>query len=160
MMGLSAGDDAQTSAQTTKEAESESESGSIREAAEPKEVVASAPFADARADCGKNAVVYGPGSYFARDASYSASDTYSPKDANGHKRMFLCRLALGSYAVVNPGYTGKEPPVRDAERVIGVGQLLHDTTTNNDIKKGVPQIMVAYKDNQAVSDYLVTFAWK
>lgn len=46
-MGLSTGDNAQTSAQTTKEAESESESGSIREAAEPKEVVASAPFADA-----------------------------------------------------------------------------------------------------------------
>ena len=46
-MGLSAGDNAQTSAQTTKEAESESESVSIREAAEPKEVVASAPFMDA-----------------------------------------------------------------------------------------------------------------
>ena len=43
-------------------------------------------------DCGsagKNATMYGPGAYFARNASYSARDTYSPKDTLGHKRVFL-----------------------------------------------------------------------
>ena len=111
-----------------------------------------------RSYAGKNATVYGPGSYFARDASYSARHTYSPPDANGHKRIFMCRLALGASTGVEPGYTDKEPPVRDPERLLGVGVLRYDTTTNKKYDaNGVAEIMVAYKDNQACADYLVTF---
>ena len=147
-----------------------------------------------RSYAGKNATVYGPGSYFARvhraeppkpahcsprhacyssslvcsslrvwceqqDASYSARRTYSPPDEHGLKRIFMCRLALGAHAAVNPGYSEKEPPVRDPNRLLGVGTLRYDTTTNDRYDEhGVAEIMVAYKDNQAYADYLVTFA--
>ena len=111
-----------------------------------------------RSYAGKNATVYGPGVYFARDASYSISETYSPTDAHGLKRMFLCRLAVGAHTSVSPGYRDKEPPVRDAERLLGVGMLRYDTTSNGRLSAaGVPEIMVAYKDNQAYAEYLVTF---
>ena len=114
-----------------------------------------------RSYAGKNAVVYGRGVYFARDASYSARETYSPRDEKGHKRMFLCRLALGSHVQVRHGYGSKafetEPPVRDADRLLGVGTLKHDTTTGGNVQGGVPEIMVAYKDGQGYPEYLVTF---
>ena len=110
-----------------------------------------------RSYAGKNATIYGPGSYFARDSSYSARHTYSPPDHQGLKRIFLCRLALGAHVIVNPGYGGKEPPVRDAERLLGVGTLQYDTTSNDKMKDGIPEIMVAFQDQQAYADYLVTF---
>ena len=70
----------------------------------------------------------------------------------------MCRLALGASTGVEPGYTDKEPPVRDPERLLGVGVLRYDTTTNKKYDaNGVAEIMVAYKDNQACADYLVTF---
>jgi len=111
---------------------------------------------------GKNAMYYGVGVYFARDASYSARDTYSPPDANGHKRVFLCRLARGSHVAVRHGYGDKahekEAPVRDPDRLLGVGTLKHDTTTNGQMKDGQPEVMVAMKDGQGYPEYLVTFS--
>ena len=106
----------------------------------------------------QNATVYGPGSYFARDTSYSARHTYSPPDRSGMKRIFMCRLAIGAATQVAPGYGGAEPPVRDDERLLGVGTLKYDTTTGGGAKGGVAEIMVAFKDNQAVAEYLVTFS--
>jgi hypothetical protein len=111
-----------------------------------------------RSYAGKNATVYGPGSYFARDASYSARPTYSPPDAQGLKRMFLCRLAIGAHTSVPHGYSGKEPPTRDPEALLGVGTLKYDTTSNGNLDvHGVPEILVAFKDNQAYAEFLVTF---
>ena len=69
-----------------------------------------------RSYAGQHATVYGKGVYFARDASYSARETYSPKDDHGLKRVLLCRLALGSHIQVPKGYGNKitelEPPVQ------------------------------------------------
>ena len=110
-----------------------------------------------RSYAGKNATVYGPGSYFARDTSYSARSTYSPPDEHGVQRIFMCRLAIGSACPVDPGYDDKEPPVRDGDPMLGVGTLKHDTTTNKNFKDGLPEIMVAFKDNQAMAEYLVAF---
>ena len=45
-----------------------------------------------RSFCGKNAVRYGKGVYFARDSSYSSNDTYSRPDADGVKRMIVCKV--------------------------------------------------------------------
>ena len=110
-----------------------------------------------RSFAGKNATVYGPGSYFARDTSYSVRSTYSPPDEQGVKRIFMCRIALGAHQSVPFGYDEREPPVRDAERLLGVGTLRYDTTTDNNFRDGIAQVMVAYKDNQAYPEYLVTF---
>lgn len=112
-----------------------------------------------RSYAGKNATVYGPGSYFARDASYSCQPRYSPPEkGTGLKRIFMCRLALGAHVAVQGGYADKEPPVRDPERLLGVGVLRYDCTTNDRLDRhGIAEIMVAFKDNQAYADYLVTF---
>ena len=40
-----------------------------------------------RSFAGKNATVYGRGVYFARDASYSTSQTYSKPDSGGVQHM-------------------------------------------------------------------------
>ena len=70
----------------------------------------------------------------------------------------MCRLALGAHHAVPKGYKDKEPPVRDPEPVAGVGTLKYDTTTNGRLDEhGVPEVMVAFKDNQAYAEYLVTF---
>ena len=37
--------------------------------------------------------------YFARDAAYSAKDSYSPPDGRGRKRAFLARVLVGDTAV-------------------------------------------------------------
>ena len=72
-------------------------------------------------------------------ASYSARGTYSPVDDEGMKRIFMCRLAIGAHTAVQKGYNDREPPVRDAERLLGVGTLRYDTTTDSSpAKDGVP----------------------
>ena len=40
---------------------------------------------------------YGDGVYFARDSSYSISDSYSAPDRYGYKRMFYARVLTGEY---------------------------------------------------------------
>ena len=113
-----------------------------------------------RSYAGKNATYYGPGCYFARDSSYSARDTYSPPDSSRQKRIFMCRVALGAHMEVQHGYSGKEPPERDDTRLLGVGTLKYDCTTNGRIDaSGLPEVIVAFKDNQAYPEYLVTFRW-
>ena len=61
--------------------------------------------------------------------------------------------------------------MRDTDRLLGVGSLRFDATTNGAMKEAtvvdaesgamvvmpVPEIMVAYKDSQAYPEYLVTF---
>ena len=46
-----------------------------------------------RSYCGKNAVCFGRGAYFARDMSYSANDKYSPPNSNKEKYA-LCIVYL------------------------------------------------------------------
>merc|ERR1712100_291224 len=85
-----------------------------------------------RAFCGKNATAFGKGVYFARDASYSSSTTYSKPNSRGIQHMFLCRVVIGEYC------QGKRdalvPDVRE-------GNKLFDSTVN-DMKN--PGIFVTY----------------
>ena len=56
--------------------------------------------------------------------------------------------------------------MRDQERLLGVGNLKFDTTTNGRMGGSplpaangtLPEVMVAYKDNQAYPEYLITFS--
>uniref|UniRef100_A0A3B5AGG8 Poly [ADP-ribose] polymerase n=1 Tax=Stegastes partitus TaxID=144197 RepID=A0A3B5AGG8_9TELE len=52
-----------------------------------------------RSYAGKNATCFGKGSYFAVNASYSASDTYSQPNQNGEKLMYVCQVLTGDYTV-------------------------------------------------------------
>ena len=74
-----------------------------------------------RSFCGKNATVYGKGVYFARDASYSSSTTYSQPNAQGMQHMFLCRIVIGEYC--RGVQNALAPPARN-------GPVLFDSTSN------------------------------
>merc|ERR1711988_1748424 len=54
-----------------------------------------------RSFCGKNAVVYGKGVYFANNSFYS--NRYAHADSQGVKRMFLCRVAVGEFCLGKNG---------------------------------------------------------
>ncbi|XP_072255436.1 protein mono-ADP-ribosyltransferase TIPARP-like [Pyxicephalus adspersus] len=59
---------------------------------------------------GKNGTIYGKGSYFARDASYSHG--YSPATPEGHHFMFLAKVLVGRATVGNSTYT-RPPPLKN-----------------------------------------------
>ena len=89
--------------------------------------------------------MWGYGSYFARDASYSSSPTYSRPNHKGFQHMFLCRVVVGEFC--KGQRDALTPDVR-------AGHQLYDTTVN-DMKS--PSIYVTYHDAQAYPEYLVRF---
>ena len=96
-----------------------------------------------RSFAGKNAVRYGKGVYFARDASYS--DNYAREAAGGIRRMFLCRVVVGQWC---QGHNERlVPDVR-------VGQTLYDSTVNS---LSDPIMWVTYHDAQAYPEYLIKY---
>ncbi|XP_029400588.1 protein mono-ADP-ribosyltransferase PARP14 isoform X2 [Mus pahari] len=101
-----------------------------------------------RSYAGKNATAYGKGTYFAVNALYSASDTYSRPDANGRKHMYYVRVLTGNYTNGNSSLI--VPPSRDPQNATD----LYDTVTDNDKN---PSIFVVFYDNQAYPEYLITF---
>jgi len=85
--------------------------------------------------------------YFASQASYSASNQYSPRDVKGHKYVFLNRVLTGQYTVGNPSYI--TPPPKSPR-----SHDLYDSVVD-DINN--PSIFVIFADAQAYPDYLITF---
>jgi len=98
-----------------------------------------------RSFCGKNATAFGKGVYFARDASYSSSPTYSRPNGRGVQHMFLCRVVVGVYC------KGERDALTPAVRK---GHQLYDSTVNDMNNAG---IFVTYHDAQAYPEYLVRF---
>jgi poly [ADP-ribose] polymerase 10/14/15 len=99
-----------------------------------------------RAFAGRNAVRYGKGVYFARDACYSSHESFSQPD-KGTQRMFLCRVAVGDWC---SGTTGQLTPNPKPHNKLE----LFDTTCDN-VKN--PSIFVVYHDAQAFPEYLISF---
>ena len=100
-----------------------------------------------RSFAGRNAVVFGRGVYFARDASYSSHPSFSEPDEDKIQRMFMCRVAVGDWCrgtngQITPGHKPKNP------------LELFDSTVDNVDK---PSIFVVYHDSQAYPEYLVSF---
>jgi hypothetical protein len=94
--------------------------------------------------------LYGRGTYFARDASYAASDAYSQPDAAGKKRAFLARVLVGDACAGT-----RNDLVPPQPRPGGDGPLdTCDTTVDNPLR---PTIFVTYKDQQQYPAYLITF---
>ncbi|XP_026127707.1 poly [ADP-ribose] polymerase 14-like isoform X1 [Carassius auratus] len=99
-----------------------------------------------RSYAGKNAAAYGNGTYFALNASYSSSDTYSVPNTQGQKYMYFCRVLTGDYT---KGQTGMiVPPAKNPN----CDQ--YDTVVDN---SNAPTIFVVFRDDNAYPEYLITF---
>ncbi|KAK2905058.1 hypothetical protein Q8A67_006857 [Cirrhinus molitorella] len=99
-----------------------------------------------RSYAGKNAAVYGNGTYFALNASYSSHPTYSVPNAQGHKHMYLCRVLTGDYTTGVKGMI--VPPAKNANCDP------YDTVVDNPT---APTIFVVFRDDNAYPEYLITF---
>lgn len=97
-----------------------------------------------------SATVYGHGTYFAVNASYSAQPTYSEPAADGSQLMFVARVLTGIYTV-GQSHMKVPPPRSDLQP--------HDLCDSvvDDVDK--PTMYVVFHDNQAYPDYLITFKW-
>ncbi|KAM4626560.1 LOW QUALITY PROTEIN: protein mono-ADP-ribosyltransferase PARP14-like [Discoglossus pictus] len=101
-----------------------------------------------RGYAGKNAAMYGNGTYFAVKAIYSAHDTYSRPDGNAYKYMYLARVLTGFSCVGVKGMVA--PPNKNPNDPTD----LYDSVTDN-IQK--PLMFVIFNDIQAYPEYLITF---
>ncbi|NXN45141.1 PAR14 polymerase, partial [Rhinoptilus africanus] len=101
-----------------------------------------------RSYAGMHAAVFGNGTYFAVNANYSASDTYSKPDANGKKYMYLARVLVGEYSQGTRGSITPAP--KNASNSVD----LFDSSTDN-VKQ--PSMFVIFNDIQAYPEYLITF---
>ncbi|KAM9629685.1 protein mono-ADP-ribosyltransferase PARP14-like isoform 2-T2 [Morphnus guianensis] len=101
-----------------------------------------------RSYAGMHAANFGNGTYFAVNASYSASDTYSKPDADGKKYMYLARVLVGEYSQGTKGSI--TPAVKNASNSID----LFDSSTDN---VSQPSMFIIFNDIQAYPEYLITF---
>ncbi|XP_054487221.2 protein mono-ADP-ribosyltransferase PARP12 isoform X1 [Agelaius phoeniceus] len=92
--------------------------------------------------CGLHGTVYGKGSYFARDASYS--DNYCGADSNT-KTMFLARVLVGEFTLGSSHYV--RPPMKD-------NQKFYDSCVNNSSN---PSIFVIFEKQQIYPEYLIEY---
>ena len=92
--------------------------------------------------------MYGRGVYFARDASYSARDAYSPPDPFGYKYMYFARVLAGEFTVGNSSML--VPPAKNPQNI----NILFDSVVDNTAN---PQIFVVFHDSHAYPEYLITF---
>lgn len=104
-----------------------------------------------RSYCGKNAVVHGNGVYFAVNASYFARDQYSPRDFNGNKRIYRCRVLTGEFC---QGAQGMKVPPNKPNTGAGTTHILYDSVVDN-VRN--PGIFVIFNDTQAYPENLITF---
>ncbi|ROL54451.1 Poly [ADP-ribose] polymerase 14 [Anabarilius grahami] len=99
-----------------------------------------------RSFAGTHGAMYGNGTYFAVDPSYSAQG-YSNPDANGHKRMYLARVLVGDFTQGKQGLP--VPPAKSSKSAD-----LYNSVTDN---INNPSMFVIFHDVQAYPEYLITF---
>ncbi|XP_062445555.1 protein mono-ADP-ribosyltransferase PARP12-like [Rhea pennata] len=93
--------------------------------------------------CGLHGTVYGKGSYFARDASYS--DNYCREDLPT-KTMFLARVLVGEFTLGSSSYV--RPPLKDNQN------SFYDSCVNNPSN---PSIFVIFEKQQVYPEYLIEY---
>ncbi|ELT89969.1 hypothetical protein CAPTEDRAFT_134960, partial [Capitella teleta] len=98
--------------------------------------------------CGKNGTAYGAGSYFAVNASYSMSSSYSPPGPSRLRYIFQARVVTG---LSTQGYSGlRDPPAKHPSR----SHILFDSVCDNPDN---PSIFVVFSDSAAYPEYIVVF---
>ncbi|XP_019485846.1 PREDICTED: poly [ADP-ribose] polymerase 10 isoform X2 [Hipposideros armiger] len=100
-----------------------------------------------RSFCGRNGTLYGQGVYFAKRASLSVQDRYSPPNADGHKAVFVARVLTGDYGQGRRGL--RAPPLRAP----GHALLRYDSAVDC---LHQPSIFVIFHDTQALPTHLIT----
>ncbi|NXN91385.1 PAR14 polymerase, partial [Rhinopomastus cyanomelas] len=101
-----------------------------------------------RSYAGTNGANYGNGTYFAVNANYSASDSFSRPDAFGKKHMYLARVLVGEYSQGSRGSI--TPAAKNASNSVD----LFDSSTDN---MQNPSMFIIFNDIQAYPEYLITF---
>ncbi|XP_070560626.1 protein mono-ADP-ribosyltransferase PARP12-like [Ptychodera flava] len=91
--------------------------------------------------------MYGKGSYFARDASYSRS--YTQPDRDGIRQMFLARVIVGAYTDGNSALV--KPPPRDPAKPYGE---TYDSCVNSSRD---PSIFVIFDNSQTYPEFLISY---
>ncbi|XP_067289789.1 protein mono-ADP-ribosyltransferase PARP14 [Pseudorasbora parva] len=99
-----------------------------------------------RSFAGMNGAMYGNGTYFAVDPSYSAQG-YSKPDAKGHKRMYLARVLVGDFT---QGKAGLPVPPAKSSNSADLYNSVVDQINN-------PSMFVIFNDVQAYPEYIITF---
>ena len=95
----------------------------------------------------RTGALYGQGVYFAKRASLSVLDRYSPPDAEGHKAVFVARVLTGDYGQGQRGL--RAPPPRPP----GHALLRYDSAVDCLHR---PSIFVIFHDTQALPTHLIT----
>ncbi|XP_068128192.1 protein mono-ADP-ribosyltransferase TIPARP-like [Hyperolius riggenbachi] len=96
---------------------------------------------------GRHATIYGKGSYFARDASYSHN--YSPPTEEGDHYMFLAKVLVGRPALGNPSYTRPPPLNRTSE-----SSLLYDSCVDRPQR---PNIFIIFDNDQVYPYFIIKY---
>ncbi|XP_073730303.1 protein mono-ADP-ribosyltransferase PARP14 [Misgurnus anguillicaudatus] len=99
-----------------------------------------------RSFAGTHGAMFGNGTYFAVDPSYSAQG-YSKPDASGHKRMYLAKVLVGDFTQGKAGML--VPPAKSS-----ISADLYNSVTDN---TNNPTMFVIFNDVQAYPEYLITF---
>uniref|UniRef100_S4RG32 Poly [ADP-ribose] polymerase n=1 Tax=Petromyzon marinus TaxID=7757 RepID=S4RG32_PETMA len=94
---------------------------------------------------GKNATVYGEGTYFAKDSGFS--HLYTNPDKNGHRFMYQARVLTGAYCVGSSEM--KEPPLKIKNGTERFDSVVDSVTS--------PRIFVVFHDDQAYPEYLIEY---
>ncbi|XP_067933230.1 protein mono-ADP-ribosyltransferase PARP14-like [Watersipora subatra] len=96
---------------------------------------------------GRNATVLGCGSYFAKNTSYSAQNTYSRPNAQGHKYIIQTRVITGEYCKGSKRMRAAPyKPNKPTEQ--------YDSVVDN---PNNPFIFVVFHDASAYPDYIIKF---
>ncbi|XP_072903661.1 protein mono-ADP-ribosyltransferase PARP14-like isoform X1 [Hemitrygon akajei] len=101
-----------------------------------------------RSYAGRNATMYGNGTYFAVNAKYSAHNTYSKPDANGMKYVYRARVLTGMYCQGRNGMV--VPPSKSSNDPTDLYDSVVDNLTT-------PSMFIIFNDIQAYPEYLITF---
>ena len=97
---------------------------------------------------GKNATMYGEGSYFALNASYS--DAYAKEDANSCRFMFVAKVLVGSYT---EGYSSyRRPPPKNLSNP---ASDLYDSCVDDKLN---PTIFVVFDTDQFYPEYIIKYS--
>uniref|UniRef100_UPI003AB08C90 poly(ADP-ribose) polymerase family member 14-related sequence 1 n=1 Tax=Centroberyx gerrardi TaxID=166262 RepID=UPI003AB08C90 len=100
-----------------------------------------------RSYAGKNAAMFGNGTYFAVTAAYSSHDTYSKPDTQGQKFMYLCRVLTGDFTKGQSGMV--VPPAKSSASI-----QQYDSVVDNPAN---PSMFIIFHDSLAYPEYLITF---